>query len=168
MEEGVGSNWVLQEFIPGRLEYSTSLLVVDGQIVDAMCMEYDFGEDVYTWPATDHIGKRLIDDIPIEHLAAMSAFLKGFSGFCNFNYKLRSRSTKEEDIAILEANPRLGGDLASDAPRERARVMFEKLDALSEWVQGGRKPELFPSKLLDEMRSLNAAIAEHEVRMRTA
>ena len=32
--QGVASQWVLQELVPGRLEYSTTLLVLKGEVVD--------------------------------------------------------------------------------------------------------------------------------------
>ncbi|CAK0818763.1 unnamed protein product, partial [Prorocentrum cordatum] len=55
----------------------------------------------------------------------MRQFLEGYSGICNFNYKLREGG----GMCILEANPRIGADLAGDVPRERARELFELLDS---------------------------------------
>uniref|UniRef100_A0A7S4SNW7 ATP-grasp domain-containing protein n=1 Tax=Alexandrium monilatum TaxID=311494 RepID=A0A7S4SNW7_9DINO len=122
----LGAKWVLQELVPGRLEYSTSLLVSQGEILDAVCTRYEYSKEEYVWPnnveevANDHCS------VPAAHLDAMHSFLKGFSGICNFNYKLRASG----DMCIFEVNPRVGGDLAFDVPRPRARALFEKLDAM--------------------------------------
>jgi hypothetical protein len=62
-----------------------------------------------------------------QHLAVMQTLLQGYSGVCNFNYKIRAISG---EIAIFEVNTRVGGDLCDDVPRWRARAFLEKLDSL--------------------------------------
>uniref|UniRef100_A0A7S1KW93 ATP-grasp domain-containing protein n=1 Tax=Alexandrium catenella TaxID=2925 RepID=A0A7S1KW93_ALECA len=123
--EELGENWVLQELAPGHLEYSTSLLVHEGKILDAMCSRYEFGSDVYVWPALEYSRSEYVS-VPKEHLDIMSRMLVGFSGVCNFNYKLRPSGK----ICIFEVNPRVGGDLVFDVPKKRVRAFFEKLDAM--------------------------------------
>jgi len=121
----LGSEWVLQELVPGRLEYSTSLLVAEGRILDVACSRYEFGSDIYVWPALEYQRSEYVS-VPERHLAVMSALLAGFSGICNVNYKLRSCGR----MCIFEVNPRVGGDLVFDVPKRRVRAMFEKLDAM--------------------------------------
>ena len=55
---------------------------------------------------------------------------------CNLNYKLRPLSAPQDPqgpdgrtLAILEVNPRIGGDLVCDVPLERARALLERVEA---------------------------------------
>lgn len=122
-----GAEWILQELIQGCIECSTSLLVVEGKIIDAICTEYEYSSSAYIWPNNVYeMGKKFPERIPAYHLNVMSAFLKGFSGICNFNYKFRMGQ-----LVIFEVNPRVGGDLVFDVPKDRARALFEKLDTIS-------------------------------------
>lgn len=50
----------------------------------------------------------------------------GYSGFINFNYKLRP----DGEMCIMEANARIGADLACDVPRAHAARMLMALDGL--------------------------------------
>ncbi|KAL1526700.1 hypothetical protein AB1Y20_015400 [Prymnesium parvum] len=130
-DTGFGSKWVLQEFQKGCFEYSTSLLVRDGNIVDAVCTRYQYDSDEYVWPRVNEIWQnRAFPEPPAEHMAAMTAFLSApqfeFSGICNFNYKIRD----DGSICIFEINTRVGADFACDIPRPRARMMLEKLEAM--------------------------------------
>lgn len=124
--EEVEEKWVMQELVPGQFEYSTALLVEDGKILDAICSRYEYPAEVYVWPALEYDRADYVS-VPDTHLSVMSALLtKGFSGICNFNYKLRHSG----QLCIFECNPRVGGDIVFDAPKERVRIMFEKLDAM--------------------------------------
>jgi len=124
-DEELGSDWVLQELAQGKFEYSTSLLVHEGEILDAACSRYEFSSEVYVWPALEYSHSEYVS-VPEEHLAIMRAMLVGFSGICNFNYKLRPCGR----MCIFEVNPRVGGDLVFDVPKKRVRALFEKLDAM--------------------------------------
>ena len=129
--KSIGEEWVMQEMMPGRYEYSTSLLVVEGEIVWDACTRYEYDRDEYVWPhVTEHEDKRSFPPTPPAHLAAMTAFLAcegwRYSGFCNFNYKLRA----DDSMAIFEINSRIGADFACDIPRPRARAALEMLDAM--------------------------------------
>lgn len=126
-QEGFGSQWVLQELISGHKEYSVSMLVEHGEILDAICTEYKYDKKEYVWPNVGEVGRKSHSDIPREHLATMQAFLREYSGICNFNYKVR----KSGSLCVFEINTRVGADLACDVPRPRARALFEKLDALA-------------------------------------
>ena len=58
------------------------------------------------------------------HLPTAAHHAHHASKVCNFNYKVRP----DGEVALFEVNTRVGGDLAVDVPRWRARVFFEKLD----------------------------------------
>ena len=160
----------MQELCDGSVELSVSLLVLAGEILDAVCTEYVYDKERYVWP---HVGelqdrRRSHDSIPAErrtvlkapahrrlgqngmparrpartqcvwgkapraarrrspegrtckwaargrgrsgthgrclqhrHLAVMKAFLPGYSGICNFNYKVRA----DGRMCIFEVRP---------------------------------------------------------------
>ena len=78
------------------------------------------------WPHVSELSRCSHSSIPKTHLETMGAFVCGYSGICNFNYKVR----KGGDICVFEINTRVGADLACDVPRARARELFEKLNTL--------------------------------------
>lgn len=118
--------WLFQECVPGHVELSTSLLVLEGRVLDAVRVQYTYEEHVYCWPrATERAALRVVDDaVPADHLRVMARLCHDFSGICNFNYKLRP----DGRLCVFEVNPRLGADLACDVPRERLRLLLERLD----------------------------------------
>jgi len=126
--------WLLQELCAGNNEYATSLLVHDGTVLDAICTNYVYDKDIYVWPFVeeDQEQRRSTSDVPAAHLETMTKFLSGFSGICNFNYKVRPDGA----MCIFEVNARVGADLACDVPRRRAAQFFETLDSLSAVVAG--------------------------------
>jgi hypothetical protein len=123
--EDLGDGWVMQEFITGAYEYSTTLLMAGDEILDYFCSRYEFASETYVWPALEYHKAEYIA-VPAEHLRIMKTLLAGFNGICNVNYKIR----KNGEICIFEVNPRVGGDLIFDVPKKRVRSMFEKLDAM--------------------------------------
>ena len=154
--DGFGSTWLLEEMCDGSLELSVSLLVVAGEILDAVCTEYEYDSEQYVWPHVGEVGRRSYDNIPLEHLAVMKDFLHEYSGICNFNYKVRPNgrmcifeARQHAALAMLtpappcaiaspfsaffwQVNTRVGADLACDVPRPRARALFAKMDAIWE------------------------------------
>ncbi|KAL3921891.1 MAG: hypothetical protein SGPRY_004747 [Prymnesium sp.] len=54
-DSGFGSKWVLQEFQKGCFEYSTSVLVQNGGIIDAVCTRYQYDSEEYVWPRVNEI-----------------------------------------------------------------------------------------------------------------
>jgi len=54
----------------------------------------------------------------------MRAFLGGYQGICNFNYKVRD----DGSMAIFEINTRMGADLACDMPAQMLRGLMRTLD----------------------------------------
>lgn len=121
----ISGDWVLQECVSGCMEYSTSMLVSHGKVLDIACMRYQYDKAEYVWPNVGEVRRELCS-VPSEHLAIMHSFLVGYSGFCNFNYKIR----KAGSICIFEVNARIGADLACEMPRDRAREMFQSLARL--------------------------------------
>jgi len=135
---GFGSTWLLEEMCDGALELSVSLLVVAGEILDAVCTEYEYDREQYVWPHVNEVGRRSYDvgggaPFQLEHLAVMKDFLHEYSGICNFNYKVRPNGR----MCIFEVNTRVGADLACDVPRPRARALFAKMDAVWEDIPRG-------------------------------
>eukprot|EP00927_Polykrikos_kofoidii_P079094 TRINITY_DN75888_c0_g1_i1.p1 TRINITY_DN75888_c0_g1~~TRINITY_DN75888_c0_g1_i1.p1 ORF type:complete len:384 (-),score=70.70 TRINITY_DN75888_c0_g1_i1:51-1118(-) len=145
--------WVFQELIRGVKEYSISMIVVNGKIIDSVCIEYIYDREEYVYPHVKQL-KKGVHETPSTYLAVLEILLQGYSGICNFNYKVRKSDSHTEGVAavdgtevddnfvgdsglgsgglcILEANTRVGGDLAVDVPRQRARELFERLDTLN-------------------------------------
>eukprot|EP00928_Gymnodinium_smaydae_P037526 TRINITY_DN2602_c0_g1_i2.p1 TRINITY_DN2602_c0_g1~~TRINITY_DN2602_c0_g1_i2.p1 ORF type:complete len:550 (-),score=61.17 TRINITY_DN2602_c0_g1_i2:132-1781(-) len=123
---GGASDWVLQELVLGCFEYATSLLVRQGEILDAIGTVYEYNSDAYVWPRVEEVSKGSY--VPSEsHMAIMKELVQDYIGICNFNYKIR----QDGRMCIFEINTRVGGDLATDVPRERAQSFFAKLDDLS-------------------------------------
>ncbi|CAE7945436.1 unnamed protein product, partial [Symbiodinium sp. KB8] len=84
---------------------------------------YEYDSDTYVWPRCRRVSKHL-HSVPEEHMLVFQEFLRQYRGICNFNYKVRESG----QLSIFELNTRIGGDLAVDAPRDRARALLEKLD----------------------------------------
>ena len=140
----LGGNWLLQELIPGSTEYSCSMVVAGGRILDAVCTVYKYDRELYVWPAVEEISRSFLGlaDIPRDHLGIFSQLLTlGFSGVCNVNYKLDHRSSSSSSssssqsqagaaspLRIFEFNTRVGGDLACDVPRPMAARLFSHLE----------------------------------------
>jgi len=140
--DGFGTTWLLEEMCDGSLELSVSLLVVAGEILDAVCTEYEYDSEQYVWPHVGEVGRRSYDNIPLEHLAVMKDFLQGYSGICNFNYKVRPNGR----MCIFEVNTRVGADLACDVPRPRARALFAKMDSIWEDIPAQSQQDVAGSK----------------------
>lgn len=117
--------WVLQELVPGHVEFSVSLLVSHGSIMDVVGMRYTYDRSVYIWPNVVEVQRELCL-VPLRHVNIMARFLQEYDGILNFNYKQRP----DGRICIFEVNTRIGADLGCDAPRDRARQLFQLLDRL--------------------------------------
>ena len=65
-------------------------------------------------------------ELPTAHLVAMRAFLRGYNGILNFNYKVRPGG----ELCLFEINTRAGADLGCDVPTPMMREFFRKLDEL--------------------------------------
>ena len=117
---------LLQEWVPGPTEFATSMVLRNGEIYAAATVIYEYDRPDYHWPSCHEVARRFPAAADPRHLRVLRCFLADFSGVCNANYKLNPR----HEMRILEFNPRLGGDLGTDLPRERAASMLSVLDAL--------------------------------------
>ena len=109
--------WIHQELIEGAYEISTLLLAIDGCIRHAIRTEYHYDAAAYVWPAVNEIlhDRTSTTELPASEANVLGTLLEGYSGICNFNYKLR----KDRSIAIFECNIRAGRDI-TDAPLHMA------------------------------------------------
>ena len=95
------AGWILQELIVGEFEFSTTLLVLEGKILDWAGMKYCYSMEAYVWPHVRLVDQELCS-VPLKHREIFERFLVGFSGICNFNFKLR----EDQSLCIFEVNPR--------------------------------------------------------------
>ena len=72
-----GGVWLLQELASGRNEYATSLLVNNGEILDAITTSYEYDAEVYVWPHVDELQdkRHSHDRVPKAHLDVFKQFL---------------------------------------------------------------------------------------------
>jgi len=122
----------------GRHELATSLLVLRGEVRDAITTTYDYQQEEYVWPhVKEACGNRTSTrEVNPAHLATMAGFLADFSGICNFNYKVRPNG----ELSIFEVNTRMGSDLGCDVPMPMLRELFRKLDSFWEEDDGEWAP----------------------------
>jgi predicted ATP-grasp superfamily ATP-dependent carboligase len=94
-----------QELIPGRLEFATHLLFIQGRPVRWLTYEYDMGREHQVKGPLRPVRKRMI---ACRHLDTFSAVLAaiGFEGLCCIDFKERDGRP-----VILEINPRFGDSL---------------------------------------------------------
>ncbi|CAD7931752.1 unnamed protein product [Amoebophrya sp. A25] len=113
--------------------------------------EHASSEVPHIWPqkAVEDRTKRRFLELPRKHAQVFEQLLTpAFSGVCNFNYKVVIKQDEAEEekqpvvegedenssmieaLRIFECNPRPGGDLIQDAPREIGARFLEKLDSL--------------------------------------
>lgn len=101
------SDFFSQEFIKGRNEYATHILIVNNEIIKSLTIKYIFKTEL----SIKGKQKQLIKTIThCPYLGLFASILQtiGFEGICCFNYKI-----KDNKPYILEINPRLGGSLCS-------------------------------------------------------
>ncbi|CAK9109757.1 Hypothetical protein SCF082_LOCUS50994 [Durusdinium trenchii] len=79
--EGLAPKWVLQELVPGRLEYSITLLVLKGVVVDYVNTLYEYDGEEYVWPFVKEVRHEYVS-VPQAHLDVMRILLSEFSGIC--------------------------------------------------------------------------------------
>lgn len=95
-----------QELILGPVEFATHILFVDGRIVKALNIKYEFASDTPIKGQNDHLLK-VIHRCPYLDLFARVLQTVQFEGLCCVNYKV----SKDQPF-LLEINPRFGGSLA--------------------------------------------------------
>jgi predicted ATP-grasp superfamily ATP-dependent carboligase len=95
-----------QEFIPGSTEFATHILFVDGKIIKALNIKYEFASDTpIKGQNANHL--QVIQGCPYLDLFARVLRTVQFEGLCCVNYKV----AKGQPF-LLEINPRFGGSLA--------------------------------------------------------
>ena len=118
------------------MEYSASLLVVDGQIRHVAVVRYVYADDAYVWPhVKEDVGARASHmRLPKAHRDVFQRLLAGYSGVCNVNYKVvdegeggegGDEDDRAQSLRIFEVNARVGSDLAVHARRELTKGFFE-------------------------------------------
>jgi predicted ATP-grasp superfamily ATP-dependent carboligase len=95
-----------QELIPGTAEFATHILFVDGRIVKALNIKYEFASDTFI-KGKDAALFRVVHRCPYLGLLARVLRAIQFEGLCCVNYKV----AKGQPF-LLEINPRFGGSLA--------------------------------------------------------
>jgi ATP-grasp domain len=95
-----------QEIIPGPAEFATHILFVNGSIVKALNIKYEFASDTPI-KGQDPILYKVIHRCPYLRLFARVLRAIQFEGLCCVNYKVANGQP-----FLLEINPRFGGSLA--------------------------------------------------------
>lgn len=100
------SEYFCQELIPGTAEFATHILFVDGRIVKALNIKYEFASD------TPIKGQDVAQFTVIHRCLYLDLFTRvlrtiQFEGLCCVNYKV----AKGQPF-LLEINPRFGGSLS--------------------------------------------------------
>jgi hypothetical protein len=106
------------------------------QVLAALHTRYEYAEATYVWPRVDELRRSTTQSPPPAHMAVAQQLVAGYSGFCNFNYKLRDAggtaagdASAADTLAIFEMNARVGGDVVNDAPKALARAFLERVNA---------------------------------------
>ena len=75
----------------GPVEYSCSLVVRAGAILDVARTRYTYCGDAFVWPRVEERKdlRRVDSELPSEHRCVAEALVTGYSGICNLNYKVR-------------------------------------------------------------------------------
>ncbi|MGA9587175.1 MAG: ATP-grasp domain-containing protein [Terracidiphilus sp.] len=99
-------DYFCQEFVSGSAEFATHILFVDGRIVKALNIKYEFASDT---PIKGQNADLLKVVHRCPHLGLFTKVLRAirFEGLCCVNYKV----VKGQPF-LLEINPRFGGSLA--------------------------------------------------------
>ncbi len=95
-----------QELIPGSAEFATHILFVDGRIVKALNIKYEFASDMPIKGQNVPLFQ-VVHRCPYLDLSAQVLRTIQFEGLCCVNYKVANGQP-----FLLEINPRFGGSLA--------------------------------------------------------
>ncbi|MCJ9428332.1 hypothetical protein [Kordiimonas marina] len=99
--------WFKQQFMPGRDEFTTHMLVSEGFVVFACTVKYEFAKDQHVHSKGDQPTRRsVVDHGHLYRLFAGILGLLGYEGLCCVDYKLADGVPK-----IFEINPRMGASL---------------------------------------------------------
>ena len=110
----INQDYIIQEAILDKREYSTQFLVHDGKIVFHASYYDEYENRLFIWPhvkSTRRVGLSLDENDAVFQV--FEKFLVEFNGLINCNYKLQDGGLK-----ILEFNARLSGDIYGIDKRE--------------------------------------------------
>ena len=99
-------NYFCQELIPGSAEFATHILFIDGQIVKALNIKYEFATDTPIKGQSVALFQ-VVHRCPYLDLFARILRTIRFEGLCCVNYKVVHGRP-----LLMEINPRFGGSLA--------------------------------------------------------
>jgi carbamoylphosphate synthase large subunit len=104
------TDYFCQEFIPGRHEYATHILVKDGRIVCSLNIKYTF-DSCTPIKGKDQPAYLAVSRCPYLELFSDILNAIGFEGLCCINYK-----AVDGHPYVFEINPRFGGSLCKFFP----------------------------------------------------
>lgn len=109
VNESTFDKYIIQKYIIGKLEYVSHIYSNNGNILKIISYEYLTNKEYYI--KTNNFQLIKINKIKLsEHiLIIIKKIIKkiNYTGFCNIGYKFDNNN----NIKILEINPRLGGSL---------------------------------------------------------
>ncbi len=123
----LNKDYVIQEAILDKREYSTQFLVNDGKIV-FQCGYYDeYTSRLFIWPRDQSVAtSRFLLESHGEEFRIFEEFFKDYTGLINCNYKI-----KEGRLKVLEFNPRLSGDIYNFRKADLEMLISSYLDLCS-------------------------------------
>jgi predicted ATP-grasp superfamily ATP-dependent carboligase len=96
---------VKQEFIRGKYEYATHMIMRKGELLAELTIQYRFNSEYPVKGKTPEMWRRAVKCPEIQKLAKILRAI-GYEGICCFNYKILDGQLK-----LIELNPRFGGSL---------------------------------------------------------
>jgi carbamoylphosphate synthase large subunit len=114
-----GHPYILQEMVPGNIEYATYCVCKDGRVLWSCSFATDIGAPIAIKREDNALRREATASSP-EVLRQIEAVLMplAFSGPCNVDYKLAA----DGRMQIFEINPRLGGTLMLPAQSGQLRA----------------------------------------------
>lgn len=103
------SEYLIQEFIPGKEEYASHILCNNGQILSLQTFKHEHEREFYVQGIRDspQWSGHVPTPLPIPMLFEQILSALNYSGFCCIDYKIGADNLPR----IFEINPRLGASL---------------------------------------------------------
>jgi predicted ATP-grasp superfamily ATP-dependent carboligase len=121
------SDYIIQEYIPGKEEYATHLLCHHGTIRDHATFKHSHDSNFYVQGMFSHPRLTQRIETPAQVFAVIERIMSElrYSGFCCVDYKLDNL----EKPRIFEVNPRLGASLGTDREALSSMIKTYCIDA---------------------------------------
>lgn len=104
--EGIDpGEYVRQEYIEGKIEYTAHVLMIGGRIVRSLTIRHDMGRPGILKGPVQPILRTLVRSAHLEIFGRVLRSLD-YEGLCNVDFKLRDGGP-----VVMEVNPRIGGSL---------------------------------------------------------